>query len=376
MFLLFFMYTRFQISYKIINSVKSTCKKDLLQSSLSSAGSMTKSNKKKLRHSMTGVIKGTGSCVPEGILTNNDMTRLVETSDDWIRERTGIRQRHIAGTETTVSLAVKAAERALQDAGMKAEELELILVSTISPARVMPCTACEVQAAIGAGKAFCFDLNAACSGFVAAWNTVCAYMAAGLVRKALIVGSECLSDLTDWKDRSTCILFGDGAGAVVVSAEEGTLFLPAAYADGTAGEALTLPSGQNSSPFRPEAKEAGACFMKMDGQAVFKFAVRRVPQVIEEVLEKNEISKESISHYILHQANQRIVEAVARRMDEPKAKFPMNLPCYGNTSSASIPILLDELNRNGTLKKGERLVLAGFGGGLTWGAAVTEWSRN
>ena len=327
---------------------------------------------------MTGVIKGTGACIPKHVVTNDALTRLVDTSDAWIQERTGIRQRHIATTETTVSLAIEAARRALEDADEEAAELDLIIVSTISPTRVMPCTACEVQAGIGADRALCFDLSAACSGFVAAWNTVNAYIAAGLVQKALIVGSECLSDLTDWQDRSTCILFGDGAGAVVVSAEEGTAYLLAAYSDGAAGEALTLRNPQAGSPFRQSGTKvvSESPFMKMDGQAVFKFAVRRVPQVIEEVLAKNGVSKETISHYVLHQANCRIVEAVARRLGEPPEKFPMNLQHYGNTSSASIPILLDELNRSGALKKGEKLMLAGFGGGLTWGAAITEWNKN
>lgn len=204
---------------------------------------------------MIGVIKGTGSCVPGKVVTNDDIAGLVETSDGWIRERTGIEERHIATEETCVDLAAEAARRALQNAGMDAEELDMILVSTISPTRVMPCTACEVQAAIGAKKAQCFDLSAACSGFVVAWNTVNAYMAAGFVKKALIIGSECLSKLTDWQDRSTCILFGDGAGAVAVSAEAGTPFLPATYADGASGEALTLQGRYGSSRFVRRAKE-------------------------------------------------------------------------------------------------------------------------
>ncbi len=312
---------------------------------------------------MLGVIKGTGSCVPERVLTNADIAELVETSDAWIQERTGIKERHIATKETCTSLAAEAARRALRNAGMRAEELDLILVSTMTPTRIMPCTACEVQAAIEASKAQCFDLNAACSGFLIAWNTVNAYIAAGFVKKALIVGSECLSQVTDWTDRSTCILFGDGAGAVVVSAEEGIPFLPVAHADGAGGEVLTLGN-----------RQAKSDFLEMNGQAVFKFAVRKVPEVIGEALEKNGISKEGISKYILHQANSRILEAVAGRLREPLEKFPMNLQHYGNTSSASIPILLDELNRSGQLEKGQRIVLAGFGGGLTWGAAVTEWN--
>ena len=322
---------------------------------------------------MTGVIKGTGACVPERVLSNDEIAELVETSDTWIQERTGIKRRHIAVEETCVSLAAEAAGRALSDAGLPAEELDLIVVSTMTPTRIMPGNACEVQKRIGAENALCFDLNAACSGFLVAWNTVEAYLAAGYAKKALIVGSECLSKVTDWRDRSTCILFGDGAGAVVVEAKDGKGCLPVMHSDGRLGEALTLDSPFRSSPFSKTRIPGEASFLKMEGQAVFKFAVRRVPEVIEEVLLKNGLKKEMISHYILHQANRRILEAVAGRLQEPLTKFPMNLQEYGNTSSASIPILLDELKRSGSLQKGQRIVLAGFGGGLTWGAAVLEW---
>lgn len=318
---------------------------------------------------MTGIICGTGSAIPTGIADNQDLAKLVETNDEWIRERTGIIRRHIAGKETTVSMAAEAGKRALVNAGTDAGEIDLILVSTISSNVILPCTACEVQKEIGAVNAVCFDLNAACTGFVLAYQMACAYLAAGMGCTALVIGSECLSNLTNWKDRGTCILFGDGAGAAVVRAEEGRFYFPVLHSDGTRGQALTCASRYDSSGRNNEADY----FMKMDGQTVFKFAVRSVPEVISEVLKKNDLPKEEISWFVLHQANRRIVEAVARRMEEPIEKFPMNLQEYGNTSSASIPVLLDEMNRKGMLRSGQKIILAGFGAGLTWGACIVEW---
>ena len=240
-------------------------------------------------------------------------------------------------------MANEAAKRALDNAGVLPEELDLILMSTISSDVIIPCGACEVQKAIGADKAVCFDLNGACTGFVLAYNTALAYIESGIYQTVLIVGSESLSRLTNWKDRGTCILFGDGAGAAVIKKDERASYIPAAHSDGTRGEAL------------------------------FRFAIKQVPEVIQEVLEKNEVKPEEIDWYILHQANRRILEAVAKRMGEPVEKFPMNMEEYGNTSSASIPILLDEMNRDGRLKRGQKIVLAGFGAGLTWGATIIEW---
>lgn len=317
---------------------------------------------------MTGIICGTGSAIPVGTVDNHDLAKLVETNDEWIRERTGIVRRHIADTETTVSLAAEAAKKALADAKMDAAEIDLLLVSTISSNVILPCTACEVQKEIGAENAFCFDMNAACTGFVLAYQTACAYLASGICRTALVIGSECLSNLINWQDRSTCILFGDGAGAAVVKAGEGSFYLPVSHSDGVKGDALTCSSRHDG-----KCKNPSACFMQMDGQAVFKFAVRSVPEVIGEVLEKNNLQKKEIDWFVLHQANRRIVEAVARRLEEPIEKFPMNLQEYGNTSSASIPILLDEMNHRGLLKSGQKIVLAGFGAGLTWGASILEW---
>lgn len=318
---------------------------------------------------MAAKICATGSCLPRYQMPNEEWTGYVETSDDWIRERTGIESRHIAKEESCVSLAAGAAKRALESANVTADAIDLLLVSTISSEYVMPCAACEVQAAIGADKAVCFDLNAACSGFILAYNTAVSGIEAGLYQTALVIGSECMSHLISWKDRSTCILFGDGAGAVLLKASERRSYLPVAHSDGRQKAALTMKSRHDGG----RDFLAAEYDLQMDGQAVFKFAVRKVPEVIREVLEKNHLRMEDIRYFLLHQANRRIIEAVARHLGIAVEKFPMNVAHCGNTSSASIPILLDELNHEGKLQKGDRLVLAGFGAGLTWGATVVEW---
>ena len=318
---------------------------------------------------MAAKICATGSCLPRYQMPNEEWTGYVETSDDWIRERTGIESRHIAKEESCVSLAAGAAKRALESANMTADAIDLLLVSTISSEYVMPCAACEVQAAIGADKAVCFDLNAACSGFILAYSTAVSGIEAGLYQTALVIGSECMSHLISWKDRSTCILFGDGAGAVLLKASDRRSYLPVAHSDGRQKAALTMRSLHDGG----RDFLAAEYDLQMDGQAVFKFAVRKVPEVILEVLEKNHLRLEDIRYFLLHQANRRIIEAVARRLGIAVEKFPMNVAHCGNTSSASIPILLDELNHEGKLQKGDRLVLAGFGAGLTWGATVVEW---
>ena len=326
---------------------------------------------------MTGIICGTGSYVPPYSMDNNDIAKLVETSDEWIRERTGVVRRHIIEEETTVSMAAEAGRLALADAGVDAKDVDLILVSTISSNVILPCAACEVQKILGADHATCFDLNAACTGFLLGYNTAVAYLESGVYQTALVIGSESLSNLTNWSDRGTCILFGDGAGAAVIRAGEGRHYLPVTHSNGAKGEALTCKSRHDHNgltrKLEPENMAAPEYSMQMDGQAVFKFAVRSVPQAVEEVLEKNQVAQEDISCYILHQANRRIVEAVAKRLGEPIEKFPMNLQEYGNTSSTSIPILLDELNRAGKLEKGRKIVMAGFGAGLSWGASILEW---
>lgn len=320
---------------------------------------------------MTGMICGTGAYAPSYVRNNDEIAAMVETSDEWIRERTGVVRRHIIQEETTVSMACEAAERALKDADIKAEEIDLIIVSTISSNIVLPCAACEVQRKIGAVHATCFDLNAACSGFVFSYNAALSFLMSGIYHTALVIGSESLSNLVNWKDRSTCILFGDGAGACVMKASGGTAYLPVTHSDGRKGKALVCANRHAES--RIDHMNDPEYFIRMDGQEVFRFAVKKVPEAVEEVLCKNHLQKNEITWYILHQANRRIVESVAKRLGEPIEKFPMNLKEYGNTSSASIAILLDEMNKEGTLKSGQKVIIAGFGAGLSWGASVLEW---
>ena len=307
---------------------------------------------------MVGRICGTGAYAPPVFAGNEDLENVVDTSDTWIRERTGIARRHIAVEDTAVTMAVKAARQALANGKIDPEAVELILVSTISPERVLPCTACEVQTQLGAVQAVCFDLNAACAGFLYAYNTAQAYIRSGMYKTVLVIGTEQLSKLVDWTDRNTCILFGDGAGAVVLTGEENGRYNMTAHSDGRKGEALTC---------RTDGK------IKMDGREVFRFAVKSVPECIRELLEREQLLAEDIDYFVLHQANRRIVEAVAKRLNVPLERFPMNLEEYGNTSSASIPILLHEMKQKGILKPGMKLVFAGFGAGLSWGASLTEW---
>lgn len=312
---------------------------------------------------MTGVICGTGACVPERILDNHEIAGFVDTSDQWIRERTGVVSRRIAMEETTVSMAAEAGRQALQEAGIAPKELDMIIMATSTPDQIFPCGACGVQKELEAENAVCFDLNAACSGFLFAYQAAQAYISSGIYKNILVVGSERLSRIVDWTDRGTCILFGDGAGAALIQSREGRTYLPFAGSKGEGGEALTCPGTAQK-----EKK-----YISMNGREVFQFAVRQVPEAVCQVLKKNDLNTEEIHWFILHQANQRIVEAAARRLRAGIEKFPMNLQKYGNTSSASIPILLNELNRNGSLKKGQKIVLAGFGAGLSWGASVLEW---
>ncbi|MCH5344873.1 MAG: ketoacyl-ACP synthase III [Acetatifactor sp.] len=326
---------------------------------------------------MIGIIKGTGACLPEKEVDNNELARIMDTSDEWIRERTGIIRRHLISGETTVSMSARAAERALENAGVAAEDIDMILVSTVSSNVVLPSTACAVQELIGASRAVCFDLNAACTGFLFALNTAQAYFHAGVVGKVLIIGAESLSNLVNWADRGTAILFGDGAGAAVLVAGEGEFPQLVMQSNGTKGDVLTCSSpfdrGKDSPVKADMAASQGETYIQMNGQEVFKFAVRQVPKCIEELLEKCDKRPEDIDLFVLHQANARIMEGIAKRLKTDISKFPMNLMEYGNTSSASIPILLDELHRSGRLKKGMKLVLAGFGAGLSWGATYMEW---
>ena len=320
---------------------------------------------------------------------------MVETSDEWIRERTGIGERHVSVGETVVALASEAARKALEQAGKRAEEIDLILVATCSPEQYLPCCACQVQADIGAVNALAFDVNAACSGFLFALNTADAYLRMGLAENALRVVSEVLSKLVDWTDRGSCILFGDGAGAVVVErckAESRAVEekqIPAAgilgralHSDGTGGGVLQCDARELTTPYartsavktdQNQPMDDREHFIQMDGQEVYRFATRRVPQCIEEALSDAGLTVPDIDLFVLHQANARIIDAVAKRLHADRKKFPTNLERVGNLSSASIPVLLDELHKQGKLHRGDRIVLAGFGAGLTIGACVMTW---
>lgn len=308
---------------------------------------------------MTGKICGTGAYIPEKILDNEALSKLVDTSDEWIRSRTGIRRRHIAGEKETVAfMAGEAAKAALQNAKLNGSAVELILAATMSAEEAMPGVAARVQQTIGAKGAASFDINSACTGFLAALNTAQTYIEAGIYKTVLVVGAEKLSSLVDWNDRNSCILFGDGAGAVVLKADPEGLYVQVSHSEGEKGQALNAPKNG---------------FLQMDGRAVFEFAVSRVPEVIREVLKKAGIEKEEVDFYLLHQANRRIISAAVKRLGLEEERFPMNMEEYGNTSAASIPILLYEENRRGKLKKDSLLVLSGFGGGLTYGASLLRW---
>lgn len=320
---------------------------------------------------MTIRIMGTGSYLPENIVTNDDLAKIMDTSDEWIASRTGIRTRHLVKEETTAQMSAEAAKQALKEAGLKAEDLDLIIVGTLSGDYVTPSTACEVQAIIGADKAVAFDVNAACSGFMFAMNTAYAFIQSGIYRNALIIGAETLSKLMDWNDRSTCVLFGDGAGAAVVTADDKGLMGFVQGSDGAKGMVLACKNRLNNNPLIKNPVEPDYVFM--DGQEVYKFAVSKVPASIHEVLEKAGLEVSDIKYFLLHQANIRIIQSVAKRLKADISKFPTTLEHCGNISAGSVPILLDEVNKKGMLERGDKLVMAGFGAGLTWSASVIEW---
>lgn len=319
----------------------------------------------------TGII-GTGSFLPPTIIDNNELAKMVKTNDEWIREHTGIVERHIATDETTSFMATEASLAAIENAGIEPKEIDLILLATLSPERATPSMSCIVQDKIGAVNATCFDLNAACSGFVYALQTADAYIKAGFAKTVLVIGSETLSKMVDWKDRSTCILFADGAGAVIVRDCEHGILSSVTRSDGSKG--MSLKCKERSTRNFLNKKYEDKHYIQMIGPDIFKFAVRKVPACIDVLLDRAGVSKDEVDHYVLHQANARIVASVAKKMEIPIEKFPMNVDHCGNTSSASVPILLDELNREGKFKPGDKIVLCGFGGGLTWGAHLLEWN--
>lgn len=322
-------------------------------------------------------ITGWGMSVPDSILTNDDLSKMVETNDEWIRDRTGIRERRVVRDgQTTASLALEASIKALQRANLHPSELDLIICSTSTPEHIFPATACLVQDSLGATKAGAFDLLAACSGFIYAVNMAAQSIRSGAIKSALVIGSETLSRFVNWKDRSTCILFGDGAGAFVLQASDmpGGVLSAVMHSDGSGGDLLILQGGGSKHPATEATVQAGKHFIEMDGNEVFRFATRVMAQATRETLEMAGISLDNVNWIIPHQANIRIIAAAARGLKMPMERFIVNLDRYGNTSTASIPIATVEAAEDGRLQRGDRIVFVGFGAGLTWGALAAEWT--
>lgn len=324
---------------------------------------------------MKARIAGTGSYAPAKVLTNADLERMVATSDEWIRERTGIRERRIAGSgEACSDLAVQAGRRALAAAGIAATELDLILVATCSGDYPLPATACLVQHQLGATKAAACDLGAACCGFVYALSVADAYVKNGM-RHVLVIGSEVMSAITDWTDRNTCVLFGDGAGAAVISASDGERGILSTHlrSDGNLCDLITVPGGGSRTPPSEKVIAERMQYIKMKGNETFKVAVRTLEEIARETLEANHLRVEDLDLYVPHQANMRILKAVMERLGLPIEKVMLNLDRYGNTSAASIPIALDEAVRAGRIREGSLVMLGAFGAGLTWASALIRW---
>jgi 3-oxoacyl-[acyl-carrier-protein] synthase III len=322
-------------------------------------------------------ITGWGMAVPESILTNDDLSKMVDTNDEWIRERTGIRERHIAREHDFPStLGVEASIKALTVANLRPTDLDLIICTTSSPEYIFPATACLIQDQLGATKAGAFDLLAACTGFIFAVNMAAQAIKSGSIKNALVVGSETLSRFIDWKDRNTCILFGDGAGAFVLQASErpGGVFSAVMHSDGSGGDSLSLPGGGSRFPATEATVHAGQHYIQMDGKEVFRFATRVMASATQEALDAAGLTVDQIQWIVPHQANIRIIEAAARGLKLPMDRFIVNLDRYGNTSTASIPIAVVEAVEKGQIKNGDKIVFVGFGAGLTWGALAAEWS--
>ncbi len=317
-------------------------------------------------------IVGTGSYLPDNIVTNADLEKVVDTTDEWIRERTGIRQRHVAKEgQTTSDLAVEAAKRAMEAAGVQASDIDLLIVGTTTPDIIFPSTACLVQHRIGANGCAAFDVNAACSGFIFALSTADKFVRSGASKCALVIGAETLTRMLDWSDRGTCVLFGDGAGAVVLkpSSEPGILSTHL-HADGAHKELLFNPVGV-SAGFKLDEKNAGVRVM-MTGNEVFKVAVKTLDAVVEETLAANQLEKSAIDWLVPHQANLRIITATAKRLDMLMDRVVVTVDQHGNTSSASVPLALDHAVRSGKIQPGQLVLMEAFGGGFTWGSALVR----
>lgn len=324
---------------------------------------------------MGAVIIGTGSCLPKRVLSNHDLEKMVETNDEWIRSRTGISTRRISGAgEETYRLATSAARKAMEMAQVTADEIDLIIVATMTSHMVMPSCGCFVQKEIGANNAFAWDLNAACSGFLYSLDTAAKHVLVDQDKTVLVIGAETLSSRTNWEDRNTCILFGDGAGAAVFRYEDNDrgVIGTQLFSDGSLWKLLYLHSSPSCNPEILQPDNPGP-YMLMAGQEVFKHAVRAMEKAVKKLLEKENVSVDDISLMIPHQANIRILKKLMSRLGISQEKVFINVQKYGNTSAASIPIALDEANREGLLKKGDIVLLCSFGGGFTWGAGLLKW---
>ncbi len=321
-------------------------------------------------------ITGTGSYAPEKLLTNKDLERLVDTTDEWIFERTGIRERHMAAkNQTTSDLAVEAARHALEAAGLEAKDIDLIIVGTCTPDMFLPSTACMVQHKLNAKNAAAFDLNAACSGFLYGLSVAGSYVSSGVYRKVLVIGAETLTRFTDWQDRSTCVLFGDGAGAVVLEPTKSSraILYTSIKSDAQYWDYIQIPGGAARQPASRAVVDKRSNTIRMKGNETFKVAVKTLEALVVETLEKCNLKPSQLSLLIPHQANLRIIQATAKRLGLPMDKVMLNLERYGNTSAASIPIALDEAVRTGRVRKGDYVLLEAFGAGLTWASALLKW---
>ncbi|MDP6525149.1 MAG: beta-ketoacyl-ACP synthase III [Kiritimatiellia bacterium] len=321
-------------------------------------------------------ITGTGAYLPERVLTNDDLSTMVDTSDEWIQARTGMRERRIAREdEATSDMGAVAATRALESAGVDAAEVDLIIVATCTPDMIFPSTACHIQELIGAKNAFCFDLSAACSGFLYGIETARGMITSGVYKTVLVIGAEKMSSITDWEDRGTCILFGDGAGAAVLQAgDEGHGIMSTVMgSDGSLGDLLKLPAGGSRTPASAQTVEDRLHFTKMGGNQVFKHAVLCMSEAGQKALDLAGLEIADVDWVIPHQANMRIINAIAERAEVPLEKLCVNLERVGNLSGASVPVVLDEAVRDGRIKRGDIILFVVFGAGFTWGAMVLQW---
>lgn len=322
-------------------------------------------------------ITGLGSYLPEKVLTNKDMEEIVDTTDEWIRTRTGILKRHIAeDDEATSDIAYHAAKEAIEDAGISPEDLDLIICATVTPDYLFPATACLLQDRLGAKNAAAMDMETGCSGFVYGLSIAAQFIQSGSYDKVLVIGAETLSKIMNWEDRSTCVLFGDGAGAAVVeSVEEGGILGFELGSDGAGGKYLKMPAGGSKQPASLVSVEEDAHYIHMEGNSVFKFAVKIMGKAAKRALKNADLKPEDLDFMVPHQANVRIIKSAAKRLKLSMDKVIVNLPEYGNTSSASIPIALTQAYKQGQFNKGDKVVLVGFGAGLTWASVVMEWSK-